>query len=191
LARDPVILMRARQAQLVVLQLMGPHLRSNRFFQVHPRRNDRVVRVMKPLRDLYPQVDFSQVVFVGQMLADLRNQDAAAYRKLQHGLQSGWVQHLRRIQKLYQTPIAFLWIDHGMDPGMGMAQDGLTRRRLRELGLSDIALLRVRPARDGGAMFVHPLGDAVPRIALSEGYHGRIAEALRHWLPDVLKDLPA
>ena len=51
--QDPTVIAMARQARLVVLQLMGPQYLSNRFYTVHPRRNDRFLKANAPLRRLY------------------------------------------------------------------------------------------------------------------------------------------
>lgn len=187
LAHDPAVVARARRAMLNVIQLMGPQHRSNGFFQVHPRRNDRFLQGFAPLHDLFPQVDFSQFSFVGHMLDVLQRVDGYAHRRLQYGLQVEWAAHLRAMQRLYQKPIVFLWIDHGLDAGMGMANAGLSRRRLRELGLGQVPLLRVRPERGGASqMILRTSGGAGPAAAISAAYHTRIAEALCHWVPPLL-----
>jgi hypothetical protein len=70
---------------------------------------------------------------------------------------------------------------------MGMANAGLSRRRLRELGLGQVPLLRVRPERGGASqMILRPSGGAGPAAAISAAYHTRIAEALCHWVPPLL-----
>ena len=187
LSHDPAVVARARRADLIVMQLMGAQHRSNGFFQVHPRRNDRFLQGFAPLRELFPQVDFSQFSFVGHMLDVLQRVDRFAHRRLQYGLQVEWVAHLRAMQRLYQRPIVFLWIDHGLDAGMGIANAGLSRRCLREHGLAEVPLLRVRPERGGASpMILHPSGGAGPAAAISAAYHTRIAEALCHWLPPLL-----
>ncbi|MCG7573534.1 DUF6473 family protein [Phaeobacter sp. CNT1-3] len=187
LGRDPVVLKYARTAGLIVLQLMGPQYRTNPYFQVHPRRNDRFVAPYAPLRQLFPQVDFTRFSFVGHLMRSLQQQDVYAHRRLQRGLQQAWRQHIAGLARLYRTPFVFLWVDHGMDPGLGEAVAGLTQHRLAELDLTDVPLLQVQPDLLGQRpMFIRPEGQIT---VISGAYHQKVADALAQWLPSVLADV--
>src|SRR6056297_2682323 len=63
LAGDPGLLRMARRARAVVVQLPCAMNLSNPFYRVHPRRNDRFVAAETPLRDLFPEVDFTEFHF--------------------------------------------------------------------------------------------------------------------------------
>ncbi len=56
---DKTVLDICNGADLTVVQVMGANLLSNRFFTVHPRRNDRFVQASTVLKAIYPEVDFS------------------------------------------------------------------------------------------------------------------------------------
>ena len=59
-------------AQVTVIQILGAHNMSNRFYTVHPRRNDRFLRASPMLRGIYHDVDFTEFNFTRHMLSRLR-----------------------------------------------------------------------------------------------------------------------
>lgn len=177
---DRDIVAQARRARLVVLQLMGPHLMTNRFYQVHTRRNDRFLKATPALKALYPKVDFSQFAFVGHMLQRLQSADARVFAQLVACLHQGLRQRLQQMQRLYRRPMVYLWIDHGLGP----ADITLSLQGLRSAGISERRLLRVGPAASG-QMYLHPEAEG-PAVALAPAYHQRIALELWEWLPKVL-----
>ena len=50
----------ASQADVAVLQVMGAGNMSNRLYSVHSRRNDRYLAVSPALKELFPEVDFTE-----------------------------------------------------------------------------------------------------------------------------------
>ena len=54
---DPTIMAACHDAQLTVVQIMGANFLSNRFYSVHPRRNDRFLRASTVLQAIYSDVD--------------------------------------------------------------------------------------------------------------------------------------
>ena len=79
-ANDASILEVAAQAKVTVMEATGAANMSNRFYTVHPRRNDRFLHAMPDLRRLYHDVDFTQFSFTHHMLAIFS-------RRMQYGLQ--------------------------------------------------------------------------------------------------------
>ena len=65
---DPTILDIASNAQMTVVQVLGATNMSNRFYSVHPRRNDRFVSASKRMQVLFPDVDFTDFNFIGHLL---------------------------------------------------------------------------------------------------------------------------
>lgn len=57
---DPLLMQACREAVVSVVEVTGALNMSNRFYQVHPRRNDRLTRVSTVLQALFPDVDFSE-----------------------------------------------------------------------------------------------------------------------------------
>ena len=69
---EPELLKMAGAARVVVLQVpCAPNL-SNRYYSVHPRRNDRFVTATPRLQSLFPEVDFTEFHFTRHLLSRLR-----------------------------------------------------------------------------------------------------------------------
>ena len=57
------------KARATVIQVMGAQNMSNRFYAVHPRRNDRFLKASGLLEKIYPEVDFTDFSFTRHLLA--------------------------------------------------------------------------------------------------------------------------
>ena len=88
---DQTVLRIARGAEYVLLQVMGPEYVSNRYFSVHPRRNDRFIRATAHLQSLYPDVDFTEFHFVGHLLNRLRRKSPKKFSRVMEECQREWV----------------------------------------------------------------------------------------------------
>ncbi len=95
LTSDPGIQDIAREAEVRVLQVPGAHLLSNRFYTVHPRRNDRFVRASTVLTALYSEVDFTEICFVGHLLQRLHDVSTERFQILREELQTAWAARMR------------------------------------------------------------------------------------------------
>lgn len=95
LTSDPGIQNIAREAEVRMLQVPGAHLLSNRFYTVHPRRNDRFVRASTVLTALYPEVDFTEICFVGHLLQRLHDVSSERFQILREELQTAWSARMR------------------------------------------------------------------------------------------------
>ena len=69
---DPGAMTTASGAHVAIIQLTGCHNTSNRFYSVHPRRNDRFLKASVSLRALYPEMDFTEVHFTRHLLGQLQ-----------------------------------------------------------------------------------------------------------------------
>jgi hypothetical protein len=95
--KDPVVMDAARRARVTVIEVLGAANLSNRFYRVHPRRNDRFLRAGPLLRRLYPEVDFSQFNFTHHMLGHLYRLDRDRFAPLCDVLQKLWIKRMRRL----------------------------------------------------------------------------------------------
>ena len=59
-------------AKTTVIQIMGAQNMSNRFYTVHPRRNDRFLKASVILQTIYREVDFTDFSFTRHMLGTLQ-----------------------------------------------------------------------------------------------------------------------
>ena len=112
----------ASGAQLTVLQVLGAQNMSNRLYSVHSRRNDRFLAVSPALRDIFPDVDFSEINFTGHLFSTLSRRSRAAFQVLVDELKWAWIQRMRRIVKTIQSDVVLLWMsDRSPDDSGGPA----------------------------------------------------------------------
>lgn len=92
---DPTVLTMARDGELTVVEVMGARNLSNRFYRVHPRRNDRFLQESTVLKALYPEIDFTEFDFTGHMLQTLEDTSAERFDILLAELREAWVARMR------------------------------------------------------------------------------------------------
>ncbi|MGI9389391.1 MAG: DUF6473 family protein [Boseongicola sp.] len=107
---DPAILEIASNAQLTVVQVLGATNMSNRFYSVHPRRNDRFVSVSRRMHDLFPDVDFADINFTGHLLAALEEERHPAFDEFVDELKTAWVERMRTILGSIRGDRLLLWM---------------------------------------------------------------------------------
>lgn len=149
-AHEPFLSEVTRAARMSVIQLMGAANMSNRFYAVHPRRNDRFLRASALMRDLFPGADFAEFSFTRHMLESLHDQAPEAFARLASELQATWVSRMRTLLDRIDGPKVILWL-----------RDYHTRARLPPLGSE--------PALVTGAMVDHvrPYADLVVEVTPS------------------------
>ncbi|WP_120500566.1 DUF6473 family protein [Roseovarius sp. EL26] len=106
---EPSILQYASNAQLTILQLPCAQNMSNRFYRVHPRRNDRFVRASKKLHKLYPEVDFTDFHFVRHMLRHLKSLSPERFEDVVDELTEAWLPRMRLLLSRIESPVVLLW----------------------------------------------------------------------------------
>ena len=115
-------------ADQVVLQVTGAHLMTNRFYRVHPRRNDRFLRASSALSTVYRNTDFTEFHFVRHMLSVLSVDSAERFAIVMRELQEAWVARMKAVISRVDVPVHLLWmaqsspaarradLDNGTDP---------------------------------------------------------------------------
>lgn len=114
--KDHTVMMAASQAHAVVMQVMGAHNLSNRFYTVHPRRNDRFLQASDQLRALYPEIDFAEYNFTRHLLHDLRSLGAARFEQVVAELRTAWAARMRAFIADIDRPVVLFWFA-GHRPG--------------------------------------------------------------------------
>ncbi|MHA6326041.1 DUF6473 family protein [Roseivivax sp. CAU 1753] len=107
---DPEVLGLAAEAELCVMQVMGAQNMSNRFYSVHPRRNDRFVRASDALCTLYPEVDFSQITFTGALMTALFEASADRFELVVREVQVAWISRMKLILGHLPRPVHLVWM---------------------------------------------------------------------------------
>ena len=78
------------RAEVVVVQVPGAADLSNRFYTVHPRRNDRFLRASPMLQTIYRGVDFTDFSFTRHMLRSLFAADPVRFALVAEELRASW-----------------------------------------------------------------------------------------------------
>ncbi|SIS65719.1 DUF6473 family protein [Phaeovulum vinaykumarii] len=99
-----------RPAAVSVIQLMGAHNMSNRFYAVHPRRNDRFLRASSLMRNLFRDVDFSEFNFTRHMLMSLRERAPDRFEVLVEELRTSWVARMKLLLSRLEGEAVLMWL---------------------------------------------------------------------------------
>lgn len=103
-------------AKATVVQVLGAQNMSNRFYSVHPRRNDRFISASKVLQTIYPEVDFTEFHFTRHMLQALEEACPTKFAMVRQELKDAWVCRMRTLINRIDGPIVLLWMaDHTPD----------------------------------------------------------------------------
>lgn len=119
---DPAIAAAVEDADAVVMQITSAHNMTNRFYSVHPRRNDRFVAASAMLRTIYPKVDFTEFHFTRHLLKHLRAQSADRFEIVRTELEAAWVARMRKFLSGIAAPVHLVWISH-RDPDEALEED--------------------------------------------------------------------
>lgn len=92
-----------------IVQVMSAYGLSNRFYAVHPRRNDRFLRASLQLTTLYPEVDFSEICFVRHLLARLWDVSPTRFRAVREEMQQAWSARMATFLKRIGPDTHLLW----------------------------------------------------------------------------------
>jgi hypothetical protein len=107
---DPDVLAITSGAKLAVIQVPAAQNMSNRFYSVHPRRNDRFVEASPMLRAIYREVDFTEFHFTRHMLRHLRHVAPDRFSLIREELQTAWVARMRLLLHQINAPVVLLWL---------------------------------------------------------------------------------
>lgn len=97
------------KAEQVFIQIPSAHVVKNRFFKVHPRRNDRLITATVLLRSLYHDVDFTEFNFTRHMLRRLHSVSPSRFDIILNELQSNWLGQMADLLKSIKRPKTVIW----------------------------------------------------------------------------------
>lgn len=115
LNEEPVTRIAAR-AEAVVVQVMGAQNISNRFYTVHPRRNDRFLGATPLLQSVYRNVDFTEFAFTRHMLTVLQSSSRDRFSMVAAELRQAWVGRMKLLADRLPKRRILLWMADGPPP---------------------------------------------------------------------------
>ncbi|MEM6890168.1 MAG: DUF6473 family protein [Pseudomonadota bacterium] len=197
---DEPLLKIAAQAEATVLQVVGAHNMTNRYYAVHPRRNDRFLSASAMLQSIYPEADFAEFHFTKHMLRALYGVSDRRFASIRRELQHAWVARMKLlIGKIPGTVVLVWFAEHrpqreegpGSDP-VGVAEPVfVTVEMLEELRPLVRNIVEIVPsqealaARTDGMVFGDMEAPAAQRL-FGPAAHGEVASAMSAVLQDLL-----
>lgn len=150
---NPVLLKAANNGCATVIEVMGAHTQSNRFYTVHPHRNDRFVKPSPDLVDLYPEVDFSAINFTRHLLTVLHDTSRRRFATVQESLQRDWTAKMRILLEAVSPEVLLLWFSERTPKNTIRRMSGadplfVTRPMLQELCHDRVRLVKFVPDRE-------------------------------------------
>lgn len=106
---DPVVMGLVVGAHVKVVQVMGAQNMSNRYYSVHPRRNDRFLKASERLETLYPEVDFTEFHFVRHMLGRLHDLSDDRFSVVVDELRQAWIARMKNVLTQIRGRVVLLW----------------------------------------------------------------------------------
>ncbi|MGR3796086.1 DUF6473 family protein [Vannielia sp. SX4] len=122
---DPTLIDAATRAAVTVVQVMGAQNMSNRFYAVHPRRNDRFLRASSLMKTVFREVDFTEFNFTRHMLSTLNRVSAEKYGMVVEELKSAWVARMQTMLARVPGKVVLLWVRDARTPSRDETHDCL------------------------------------------------------------------
>lgn len=113
---EPEVLAFAGQADVTVIQILGAQNMSNRFYRVHPRRNDRFVTASALMRSVFHDIDFSEFNFTRHMLTDVSGQASQRFSFVREELRNAWCARMQILLDRIPGPKLLLWFANHSPP---------------------------------------------------------------------------
>lgn len=189
LMSDPVIRAATQSAHQIVLQVPGAPNMTNRFYKVHPRRNDRFLKASAMLRTIYRDVDFTEMHFTRHLMTRLKDLSADRFSIVRHEIQTAWCARMLKFIDEAPAPVHLLWIANrhpdDPEPAEGIGRDPLfvTREMLDRVAavaasLTIAAGVGARDETSTQGMFFASREEAAARQLPGPQAHDRAASAL-------------
>lgn len=187
---DPSVMEICRKAAVTVIQIPGAQNLTNRFYSVHPRRNDRFLAATPELRQLCPDLDFAEIHFTRHLMAELQQTSSDIYLSVVDTLRATWTRQMRALIEQAGRNVVLLWIGTappgtGLLPPAAQAPDPLYVTRgmldsLRPLVETVVEVVVHEPVLDAGPLgMVHdPEEEAAAACSANPIVHLQVAEAL-------------
>jgi hypothetical protein len=184
---EPQLPEATKAASVSIIQLLGASNMSNRFYAVHPRRNDRFLRASNLMRSVFDDVDFTEFNFTRHMLRTLQDYAPDRFETLVTELRGAWVARMRGLLDRVEGPKVLLWLSDYQPPlhsdPLGAEPYLVTQQMVAEITPMADLLVKVQPsvmARSTGTVGMHfgPLEEPAALTMPGPIVHQEVAEAL-------------
>ncbi len=122
---DQAVINICSNAVVTVVQITGAQNMSNRFYAVHPRRNDRFLRASNLLKTIYREIDFTDFNFTRHLLSALQEASADKFAMVEAELREAWVGRMKTLISKVDGRVVLLWMsDHSPEDDTASGVDG-------------------------------------------------------------------
>lgn len=195
---DEAVLAAAQGARAVVLQVPGAQNLTNRYYAVHPRRNDRFVEASELMRRLFPGVDFTEYHFTRHLLGALAAGHPERFAILTVELQAAWVARMGELIERIGRPVLLVWFAGrapqpvgAQAPEIGRDPLFVTAEMLAQITPPPVAILDATAsatalaAGTAGMVFADIEAPAAAEL-MGPAAHGEAAERIAAHLADMM-----
>ena len=125
-SNEPTVIEACAKARVTVIQVVGAQNMSNRFYAVHPRRNDRFLRASALLKTIFRDVDFTDFSFTKHLLSTLQNLSEERFSVVRDELKAAWIARMKLLLNKVEGKTILLWFADRTPEGLS-SPDGLGR----------------------------------------------------------------
>ncbi len=188
-AQDPGVMATANRARAVIVQVLGAQNLSNRFYAVHPRRNDRFIGATSALRALYRNTDFTDFSFTRHLLEALQRAGRERFELVARELREVWVERMQDLLATISVPVVLVWIGDQPPPvrqtradltaePMLVDADMIAAIRSKIAGYVEVVLSPLAQAKGVEGMAFAPLEAPLARAMPGPVAHREVAAGL-------------
>lgn len=183
------------KARVTVIQIMGAQNMSNRFYAVHPRRNDRFLRASTLMKTIFREIDFTEFHFTRHMLSALKAVSEEKYALVEGELKAAWTARMRMLLQKISGKSVLLWIKgderyggDGLGPEPLMIDTDMVAA-IRPFAAELVTVTPSMAARTAGTegMFFTQLEQPAAAVMPGPRVHEEVADALSPVMKRLLK----
>ena len=177
------------QARVTVIQSIGAQNMSNRFYAVHPRRNDRFLRASTLMKTIFREVDFTEFSFTKHLLTTLQTLSEERFSIVRDELKEAWIARMKLLLEKIEGKTILLWFadrtpdEAQMSDGLGREPLFVDRRMIEEIRPFVTEVVEVVPssaalARGTEGMIYSAMEEPAARELMGPAAHEEVAQAL-------------
>jgi len=188
-ANEMPVIEACSKARVTVIQAIGAQNMSNRFYAVHPRRNDRFLRASTLMKTIFREVDFTDFSFTKHLLTTLQTLSEERFSIVRDELKEAWIARMKLLLDKIEGKTILLWFaDH--QPKEGAPKEGLggdpifvDRRMIEEIRPYVTEVVEVVPsdaalAQGTEGMVFSPMEKPAAQELMGPAAHAEAAQAL-------------
>jgi len=157
-SNEPTVIDACAKSRVTVVQVVGAQNMSNRFYAVHPRRNDRFVRASTLLKTIFREVDFTDFHFTKHLLGSLQTLSPERFAVVRDELKAAWIARMKLLLDKIEGKTVLLWFadrtpeEESKPDGLGQDPLFVDRAMLEAIRPYVTDLVKVAPSGQARAL---------------------------------------